>query len=450
MKKRLTMVSALFCCALFFLSACAAPPASIAGTEPTDAAVSDTQTAEPAQAEPQEQIELTLWDSRTEEANSAMIESIIAGFEAKYPNIKVKHSPFRLEELRNTIKPALNSGEGPDIFSYDVGAGYLGVLADADMVLDMTSYAEQFKWADRFHDWALKKAVYGSKLYGVANELEVLGVFYNKEMFAQIGATPPKTYAEFLSLCEAFKQAGIQPLIMEDKDQWQGFHYESIWLNSFVGPDQVKQAIAGEIPWTTEGFGAALDQLASLYTSGYATANPLSIVYEDANRSFYAGEGAMRVTGTWIVPDFVDNMGENVGFFYLPMGSEDLASCPPGGLGDGVVVNAKTAHPDEAMLFVDYMFSPENMKIWYEAGLLPAVKGVDTTGFSISPLFREIIDTLNNAENLGENIDVLMSAGINDVTKNYIQQLIAGKIDGAACMEQKQKIYEEEVAAGNF
>jgi len=407
------MAAALICCALMLFTACSAPPGGVVSTKPSAPPEEKSEAPAEVSEAPEEVIELTLWDVRTEDANAAMIETIIAGFEAEHKNIKVKHVAFKLEDLRNTIKPALNSGEGPDIFSYDAGAGYLGVLASAGMALDMTPYSTEFNWADRFHDWALGRSVYDGKLYGVANELEMLGVFYNKAMFEQVGAVPPKTYQEFLQLCETFKQKGIQPLIMEDKDQWQGFHYESIWLNSFVGPDKVKQAIAGEIPWTTEGFGNALDELAKLYTSGYATAKPFSIAYEDANKSFYAGNAAMRVTGTWIIPDFVDNMQDNVGFFYLPMGGEGLDSCPPGGLGKAIVVNAKTEHPDEAMMFIDYMFSPDNMKIWYEAGLLPAVKDVDFSSFNISALFKEVITTINNAENLGENIDVLMSAAIN-------------------------------------
>ncbi len=428
MKRKFTPVAAIVLCILMLFTACSSAPGGNAAEE--TAATGD-------------KTEITLWDLRTQEANAAMINAIIKGFEAKYPDIKVKRSAFKVDDLRNTIKPALNSGKGPDIFSYDSGAGYLGVLASNGKVLDMTPYAEQYKWNERFQDWALNKAVYDGKLYGIANELEMLGVFYNKKMFDQIGAEPPKTYDEFISLCKAFKEKGIQPLIMEDKDQWQGFHYESIWLNSFVGPDKVKQAVKGEIPWTSEGFGPALDEVANLYKEGYATPKPLSIIYEDANLSFYAGKAAMRVTGTWIIPDFVDNMGDNVGFFYLPMATPELASCPPGGLGDCIVVNSQTKNADAAMLFIDYMFGPESMKLWYEAGLLPAVKDVDYSSFNITPLFKEVIDTINSAESLGENIDVLMNTSVNNATMNYMQELIAGKKDGQTCMEEKQKAFEE-------
>src|SRR5699024_8701573 len=128
---------------------------------------------------------------------------------------------------------AINSGEGPDVFSYDAGAGYLGVLAKAGLALDLTPYREEYNWDDRFHDWALEKTIYDGKLYGIANELEMLGVFYNTQLFEEAGVEVPQTYEEFLQVCQVFKDKGITPVIMDDKEQWPGFHYESIWLNSF-------------------------------------------------------------------------------------------------------------------------------------------------------------------------------------------------------------------------
>ena len=96
------------------------------------------------------------------------------------------------------------------------------------------------------------------------------------------------------------------------------------------------------------------------------------------------------------------------------------------------------------------MFQPDNMELWYEAGLIPSVKDVDYSSYEVSELFKDVVDEINASENLGENIDVLMPPKVNDVTQNYVQQLIAGKIDGAACMEQKQQAFEEAIEAGNY
>lgn len=418
----------------------------------TEAEGSETVAAEESSPDKsnEEKIELNIWDLRTEGAGAKMIDEIIAEFMKENPNITVKRTAFKVADLRNTIKPAINSGEGPDIFSYDAGAGYLGVLANAGLALDLTSHAEELGWNERFHDWALDKTIYNGKLFGIANELEMLGVFYNKKMFEEAGVKPPASYDEFIQICEVFKNKGTTAVIMDDKEQWPGFHYESIWLNSFAGADKVKQAVNGQLPWTTEEFAVALDELYKVFESGYATAKPLSVTYDDANNAFTAGEGAMRITGTWQVAAYVEKMGDNVGFFYLPPASDEVDDCPPGGLGEAVVVNAKTRHEEAAVKFVDYLFNDANMELWYEAGLIPSVKDVDYSTYEVDTLFKDVVDEVNNSENLGENIDVLMPPKVNDATQNYIQELIAGKADGAACMEKKQKAFDEEIAAGNY
>ena len=85
------------------------------------------------------------------------------------------------------------------------------------------------------------------------------------------------------------------------------------------------------------------------------------------------------------------------------------------------------------------MFQPDNMELWYEAGLIPSVKDVDYSAYEVSELFKDVVDEINASENLGENIDVLMPPKVNDVTQNYVQQLIAGKIDGAAVWNRSRR-----------
>ena len=158
----------------------------------------------------------------------------------------------------------------------------------------------------------------------------------------------------------------------------------------------------------------------------------------------------MRPTGTWLVGTASENMKEDVGFFYLPPANGDIPYSAPGGLGEAVVVSAKSKNIDAAVEFVDFMFSKEMIKIWYEAGYIPPIKNVDYSTFNLTPLFRDILDLISNASTLGENIDVLMPPKVNDVTKNYVQELIAGKKSGQECMDIKQKAFEEEISAGNY
>ena len=174
MKRKWKMLTGLLIVSML-LAACT-PGSSSDGNAPKE----DTAKEEKSDTADGGQIELNFWDLRTEGTGAEMIDTLIENFEKENPDIKVKRTAFKVDDLRNTIKPAINSGEGPDVFSYDAGAGYLGVLAKAGLALDLTKYREEYNWDDRFHDWAIEKTVYDDGFYGIANELEMLGVFYNK------------------------------------------------------------------------------------------------------------------------------------------------------------------------------------------------------------------------------------------------------------------------------
>ena len=401
--------------------------------------------------EQNEKVELVLWDLHTDGPAAAMVDKIVADYMAKNPNVTVTHSAFKVEDLRNIIKPAINSGKGPDVFSYDAGAGYLGVLAGSSLAYDMTDYAKQHDWYQKFFDWGLAKSTFGGRLYGVTNQLELLGFFYNKDIFAKAGVTPPSSYAQFLDVAKALKAKGYLPIILPDKDQWPGFHYESIWLNSFAGPDMVKKAVKTEISWETPIFAEALDEFSRLVASGLTSDKPLGLSYQDALNSFYAGGGAMIPTGTWIVGEAVANMKDNVGYFFLPAAKPGVPNSPPGGFGEALVVNAKSKHPLIALDFIDFMFSESQIKTIYEVGgFIPAVNDVDVSKLDIPGLLKDVIKEIDSAQTLGENIDVLMPPKVNEVTANYIQEIIAGKKTGALALAEKQQALLEDIAAGNF
>jgi raffinose/stachyose/melibiose transport system substrate-binding protein len=398
-----------------------------------------------SKAEEKGPVEIVVWSGAE---LTTMLEAIIADFNEANPGIHVTLSVF--SEVRDLIKPAINSGEGPDLFGYDTGAGYLGVLVDAGLALDLSPYSEKYQWRNKFLDWALDITTYDGKLYGIANHMEMLGVFYNKKIFADNNLVPPQTYDEFLSICKTLYDAGIQPVLLDDKDQWPGFHYESIWMNIFAGPQKVKDALANKIPWTDPDLILGMDKLAEFARSPYVNKQINSLGYDDANALFQAGEYAMRVTGTWMVGRNVDAMGDNVGFFYMPPGLPAVPECPPGGFGEALVINGKTKHPDETAAFLDHFFGEKAVRIWYEAGYIPGVKNVDYSSFKLSTLFADVLNEVNNAETLGTNIDVIAGPRVNEVTQNYVQQLIDGRIDGTKAMQEKQKAQEEDMTAAGI
>jgi len=445
MKKRVNVLSMLIGLLLStFLAACSSS-ISAPNSSPTENENSNQSNDKPSD----EPITLTIWDPFTTPDSGIIIDTLIENYQKENPDIKINRNTMKNEDLRNTIKPALNSNKGPDIFMYDSGPGYLGVLARAGLAMDLTQYAEQFGWNQRFPEWVNELVTFDGKQYGIGNEIELIGVYYNKKIFEELGVEIPQTYEEFLSISDKAKEAGYVPISFDDKDQWPAFHIESVFYTAVAGKEKIEKVLNQEEGFDQPVFANALDEFYNLIEAGYTTENPLSISYDDGNKEFFSGKAAMRITGTWMVAGMLENLGEDVGFFLMPSVDPSLPTSAPGGIGSAMVISAKTPNPEETAKFVDYMFSEEAAKIWYENSKIVPID-IDVDSLAIDSLSKDVIDMANSPAGLSYNIDVLMPQKVNDVTKNLMQELIAGKKTGEDVVTEKQKAFEEEIEAGNY
>ena len=72
--------------------------------------------------------------TRETTALERVAEEIIARFEEQNPNIDVQRETMPTEDVRRVIETRLRSEDPPDLFTYDTGPGFGGVLADAGLL----------------------------------------------------------------------------------------------------------------------------------------------------------------------------------------------------------------------------------------------------------------------------------------------------------------------------
>ena len=398
-------------------------------------------------------VDIEYWDNFTEGAESEISQQFADNF-AKEHGITVNRVTIKIDDLRNTIKPAINSGEGPAVFAYDAGAGYLGVLARSGLIQDLTDYAKANNWQDKYIKKTLDVCTFDDRIYGIGNELESLGIFYNKKIFADLGLEEPTTYEEFEDVMKTIKDNGIIPIMLDDLDQWPGYHYESLWENAFAGCDTIHDVLTLKSSFEQDSIADGLVHLAKIASDGYTIDSPNSMGHDDGLAMFADGKVAMYPTGTWQISGFSDpetGIGDDCGFFYLPA-PEGAETSGVFGVGSCYVVNAKKS-PDEiftATKFLEELFNEENTKSWYEHGFVPATKNADVSDYDMNGLYKDVAEAALNSEKQGANLDVLLPANVNEVTANYMQELLAGKKTGAECLKEKQAALEEAVEAGEY
>ncbi|MFC0331857.1 extracellular solute-binding protein [Paenibacillus sepulcri] len=439
--------------ALVLLTGCSAkaPSSSTASSESAaDAGEANANSnANVAETPSEGAVTVTIWDNFTDEAPSKALDELITSFEEANPSISIKRTTLKNEDLRNTIKPALTSGKGPDIFNYDAGPGYLGVLAKSGLAMDLTQYVDTMGWSERFPAWVNERVTFDNKVYGIGNEIELIGVYYNKKIFEELGVEVPKTYEQFLEICKKAKEKGLVAVSFDDKDQWPAFHLESVFYTATAGKDKIREVLDKQASFDQPVFAEALDTFGQLIKDGYISPNPLSVSFDDGNKEFYAGKAAMRITGSWMVSEMVENMKDNVGFFIMPSVNPELPLSAPGGIGGAMVVSAKTKQPEATVKFLNFLFTRENAVHWYQNSKIPPLD-IDVESLDASPLFKEVVKMVNTPAGLSYNIDVLMPQKVNNVTQNIMQELIAGKKTGSDVVKEKQKAFQEEIAAGNY
>jgi raffinose/stachyose/melibiose transport system substrate-binding protein len=144
-------------------------------------------------------------------------EGLAAAYSALHPNVTIDVStrPGGTEG-DNLVKNLLATGDMADIFWYNSGS-LLQALNPAETLVDLSGEPFIANIADAF----VPTVSQGDGIYGVPVGTAMGGgILYNKKIYADLGLTVPKTWAEFEANNETIKAAGIAPVGATFADTW--------------------------------------------------------------------------------------------------------------------------------------------------------------------------------------------------------------------------------------
>ena len=414
--KRFSLLLSVILAAALLLSACAKPA-------PTEAPVVAPPTEEPATEAPvtteapAEAITLVVWDQYYRDVESQVMNTLNAEFEAAHPGVKIERVVKTLDDLKVTLKLALAEEDGPDVAQVNQGRSDMGAMVEAGLLLPLNDYMSTFNWGERFsasvasrNSFTEDGKTFGSgNLYGVSPTAEVVGVYFNKTLFEANGWTVPTTFEEFEALLATIKAAGVTPISFGSLDGWNAIHEFSAVQHLLVSLDYINNFTYGvnnvsfDIPENQQAAAVMQDWV----DMGYFTDGFAGIGYDDSNKTFKAGEGAMTITGSWMTGEFLTDTDQEFGFFLLP-GYPGQTRLAIGGVGVPFSIRKTTAQPDLAAEYLDWMISPRAAELWAGVGMLPAMPMAADANVEVDPLFTDTMNAWNtiNAENaVGHYID---------------------------------------------
>ena len=130
------------------------------------------------------------------------------------------------------IRSALPTNSAPDLFSWWAGAWILdlqksGLLAPTTAIWD--------KYKAEYSQGIRDAFTIDGQLYALPWGLEYWLVYYNKEVYSQLGLKEPANWDEFISNCQKIKAAGKTPLNQTIVDEWPAFiTFEEIAMSADV------------------------------------------------------------------------------------------------------------------------------------------------------------------------------------------------------------------------
>jgi len=298
--------------------------------------------------------------------NVDVANAFIDAFEKANPDITVKlETQPAGTEGDNLMKTKLATGEMEDVFGYNSGSLFQALNPDQNLVP-----LDDEEWVDGLIDTMKNVVSTDSHIYGAPMGASQAGaIVYNKKVYADLGLSVPKDWAEFEANNEKIKAAGITPVIQTYGDTWTS---QLFVLGDFgnvlaADPDWAEAYTKGERKYVDEPASAGFDNQQEGFDKGWWNADYASALYDDGAKMVATGVGAQYPILTGIVSTFQQNYPddlENLGVFALP--AHDAADTKLTVWLPNAVYIPKTTEGDKleaAKKFVAFINSPDGCEI---------------------------------------------------------------------------------------
>lgn len=322
------------------------------------------------------------------------------------------------------MKVLYTSNSLPDVIAT---GGYNLIDSMKDQLVDLSDYVDD-EWKASMDEVTWEVNSRDGKIYGIPYAKQVMGYFYNKELFAEAGIEgPAKTWDEFFEQCDKLLEAGIAPISMDTAD--------SGWLTSLLLGAMVAQNDTGEefmnttLPtdYNTEEFIQASTMIQELFEK-YTTSDATGGKYENGASNFFMEETAIIANGPWMISDFNDSSMVDEGF------ADKIAAAKfPGGVmynsgKIGFHIGSKSEEKIEASLeFIKFLTSEESQQLLLEmTGDIPA--NINVTSDEVFPLVNDVIQLGNESERSINDFQSLWYANVVDEISVQYPLLALGDI----------------------
>jgi len=369
--------------ALAAVAACSATALLLAGCTGSDG--SDDNVLRIAMGSPGE-AQIRVWDD------------VAAQFEAANPDVTVEMN-YQDDDLYQTIglPNLLNGRNAPDIYFEWAGARLEQRAADG-FAADLSDAVSTGPIAGLFGDDVFTSLTVDGAVVMVPHASDVANVlWYNEDIFADAGLTPPTTWDELLATCDALDAEGIIPIASGNKDLWAAGNWLAHLTSRVVGEDVYSSALAGESDFNTPEWVEAFGYVQELADHNCVNESANAVDDNEGAQLFFQGKAAMHAIGSWLVSWAIDEAPDlNFDYVNLPSMPGDGNQDSVIGVVTGYVVNAQSSKQDLAAEFLALLNNDGNVQAFIAAELTPMALSA-SSGEDVDSRSAGLIEMLETA-----------------------------------------------------
>jgi raffinose/stachyose/melibiose transport system substrate-binding protein len=367
--------------------------------------------------------------------------------------------------IRDTFGPALAAKDDTLDFARTYYGAVSWPLIDAGLLMPLEPYVEKYGW-DEFYNEAMKSTIkWTNDTYYFVNMniLVTPVIFYNKDIFEEVGVKPPTSIAELATISEKITDAGYESIVIGYADKWTLQHQWNILAVNSLGLEDYSKLITSDYPdydesvsWADPRVEEVYEKMKWMQEEEITSPRCLSLDYDSARSAFLNGEAAMISQGSWDVVNLgIDNPDLNYGYFPWPAGDmnedEPLRMSKAMAVGYTIPSWQTQEKADAIAAFLDFLLQPEQQLRGIELGFatMRADLSKEDVEAVADPRFVAIFNDLEKY-GAGEVSDILLTPELIEIMEVKIIDYITGAMEleevGPAIDAAAKEIREREAS----
>lgn len=388
---------------------------------------------------------LSVWSEDVDQGK--MLNDLCKRYQEENKDFNYEIELVSSSDLNTKVATLMASNDLPDAFAYVAGQP-LSELIENDKVVNISAELEKMGLDDAITDGAkslLTELSGTDDVYDLPLGLNIEGFWYNKAVFEKAGVEAPKTWDDFLSVCDKLQAAGVQPLSAGGSDRWPLTRLVNAYIVRSMGTDAVSNALDGKASFNDAGYVKAAQMFSDMTEKGYFGQGVTTVDNTTAGNMVLSGESAMCYNGSWFTQDITADTNpageDGIGFFSIPVIDESISASTEIPMNCGnILALSKEKYDDTTADWLKYFVENAGNYGITEQGQVKGYK-YDAEA-EISEVNQMVNDAIDNCTKSATWFEAMMNTETSSAALDNVQTLANNEMSAKDYMKSVQDAYD--------